>query len=107
MVIKQKASKKLTGYAAFQADPATWGRFKEVSQKTGSTYKALLETMVAGLVLDQDYENEVDGGADTMRAIVAGLSPEATEAVRREAARRGVRLGHVYRLAIERALKES
>ena len=105
-MVKQKAPKKATGYAAFQTDPTTWGRFKAMAQKTGATYKTLLETMVAGLILDQDYSSEVTGGAETMRAIVAGLSTETAEAVRREAARRGVRLGHVYRLAIERAVKE-
>jgi len=103
----QKVRREATSYASFAVDPATWGRFKEMAQRTGASYKALLEAMVAGLITDQDYPNEAAGGPETMRAVVAGLSPETAEAVRREAARRGVRLGHVYRLAIERAMKEA
>jgi len=102
MVQKEK---KATSYASFAIDPATWGRFKEMAQRTGTSYKALLESMVAGLISDQDYPSEAAGGPETMRAVVADLSPETAEAVRREAARRGVRLGHVYRLAIERGVK--
>lgn len=103
----KQTQKKATSYASFAIDPATWGRFKEMANKTGTSYRALLENMVAGLIMDQDYPSEATGGPETMRAVVAGLSPETADAVRREAARRGVRLGHVYRLAIERAMKEA